>query len=127
MHHVTRRNWAETPGGRTRLGAARGRVRARGGSSHNSIPPSRPRLEAWDRLVRARPWRLGLGKKGTLQPGVRQVNTMLTAAELKAALDTASAQVTALGRQLEEAEVRSETVVSRIITVSILHFKVHTT
>ena len=38
-----------------------------------------------------------------LQPRVRQVNTMLTAAELKAALDTASAQVTALGRQLEEA------------------------
>ena len=28
---------------------------------------------------------------------------MLTTAELKAALDTASAQVTALGRQLEEA------------------------
>ena len=62
-----------------------------------------------------------------LQPGVRQVNAMLTTAELKAVLDTASAQVTALGRQLEEAEVRSETVVSRIITVSILHFKEHTT
>ena len=34
---------------------------------------------------------------------------MPTAAELKAALDTVSAQVTALGRQLEEAEVRTET------------------
>ena len=31
---------------------------------------------------------------------------MLTAAELKVALDTASAQVTALGRQLEEAADR---------------------
>ena len=31
---------------------------------------------------------------------------MLTAAELEAALDTASAQVTALGRQLEEAATR---------------------
>ena len=41
-----------------------------------------------------------------LQPGVRQVNVMLTAAELKAALDTASVQVTALGRQLEEAANR---------------------
>ena len=38
-----------------------------------------------------------------LQPGVRQVNAMLTAAELKVALDTVSAQVTVLGRQLEEA------------------------
>ena len=36
-------------------------------------------------------------------PGVRQVNTMPTAAELKVALDAVSAQVTALGRQLEEA------------------------
>ena len=41
-----------------------------------------------------------------LQPGVRQVNAMLTAAELKVALDMASAQVTALGRQLEEATDR---------------------
>ena len=38
-----------------------------------------------------------------LQPRVQQVNTMLTAAELEAALDAASAQVTVLGRQLEEA------------------------
>ena len=38
-----------------------------------------------------------------LQPRVQQVNTMLTAAELEAALDTVSVQVTALGRKLEEA------------------------
>ena len=38
-----------------------------------------------------------------MHPGVRQVNVMPTAPELKAALDAASAQVTALGRQLEEA------------------------
>ena len=36
----------------------------------------------------------------------RQVNMMPTAAELKAALDAASAQVTVLGRQLEEATDR---------------------
>ena len=41
-----------------------------------------------------------------LQPGVQQVNTMLTAAELEAALDAVSVQVTALGRQLEEAADR---------------------
>ena len=41
-----------------------------------------------------------------MHPGVRQVNAMLTAAELKVALDAASAQVTALGRQLEEAANR---------------------
>ena len=39
---------------------------------------------------------------------------MLTATELKAALDTASVQVTVLGRQLEEAEARSETAGSEI-------------
>ena len=39
-------------------------------------------------------------------PGVRQVNMMPTAAELKATLDTASVQVTVLGRQLEEAANR---------------------
>ena len=49
-----------------------------------------------------------------LQPGVRQVNAMLTATELKVALNTASVQVTALGRQLEEAEVRSEAAGSEI-------------
>ena len=38
-----------------------------------------------------------------LQPGVRQVDVMPSAAEPKAALDTAMGQVTALGRQLEEA------------------------
>ena len=38
-----------------------------------------------------------------LQPRVRQVNTMPTATELKVALDAVSVQVTALGRQLEEA------------------------
>ena len=38
-----------------------------------------------------------------MHPGVCQVNAMPTTAELKAALDTASVQVTALGRQLEEA------------------------
>ena len=38
-----------------------------------------------------------------MHPGVCQVNMMLTAAELKVALDMASAQVTVLGRQLEEA------------------------
>ena len=38
-----------------------------------------------------------------MHPRVRQVNTMLTTAELKVALDAASAQVTVLGRQLEEA------------------------
>ena len=38
-----------------------------------------------------------------LQPGVRQVNAMPTTAELKAVLDPVSAQVTVLGRQLEEA------------------------
>ena len=41
-----------------------------------------------------------------LHLGVRQVNMMPTAAELKAALDVASVQVTALGRQLEEAADR---------------------
>ena len=39
MHHVTRHAWAETPRGWTRLGAARGWVRARGRSSHNSHSP----------------------------------------------------------------------------------------
>ena len=43
-----------------------------------------------------------------MHPGVCQVNAMLTAAELKVALDVASVQVTALGRQLEEAKVRTE-------------------
>ena len=41
-----------------------------------------------------------------LQPGVRQVDVMPSAAELKAALDTAMGQVTTLGRQLEEATDR---------------------
>ena len=41
-----------------------------------------------------------------LQPGVRQVDMMPTAAELKVALDAAMVQVTALGRQLEEATDR---------------------
>ena len=41
-----------------------------------------------------------------LQPGVRQANARPTAAELKVALDAVSAQVTALGRQLEEATDR---------------------
>ena len=41
-----------------------------------------------------------------LQPGVQQVNVMLTTTELKVALDMASAHVTALGRQLEEAADR---------------------
>ena len=40
---------------------------------------------------------------------------MLTTAELKVALDMASVQVTVLGRQLEEAEARSETVGSEIL------------
>ena len=39
-------------------------------------------------------------------PGVLQVNVMPTAAELRVALDMASVQVTALGRQLEEAANR---------------------
>ena len=38
-----------------------------------------------------------------LQPGVRQVDVMPTAAELQTALDMAMAQVMALGRQLEDA------------------------
>ena len=41
-----------------------------------------------------------------LQPRVRQVNAMPTTAELKVALDAASAQVTVIGRQLEEAADR---------------------
>ena len=36
MHRVTRCIWAETPGSRTGLGTARGRVRAQGGLSHNN-------------------------------------------------------------------------------------------
>ena len=41
-----------------------------------------------------------------MHPTVYQVNAMLTAAELKAAMGMANAQVTALGRQLEEAATR---------------------
>ena len=52
------------------------------------------------------PERLGTGEKGTLQPGVHQVDTMPTAAELKMALDAVMVQVTALGRQLKEAADR---------------------
>ena len=35
MHRVARCDWAETPGGQTGLGMARGRVQAQGGLSHN--------------------------------------------------------------------------------------------
>ena len=38
MHCVAQRDWAETAGGRTGLGAAWGWVRARGRLSHNSEP-----------------------------------------------------------------------------------------
>ena len=43
-----------------------------------------------------------------MHPRVHQVKAMLTAAELKVALDAASAQVTVQGRQLEEAADQGE-------------------
>ena len=51
------------------LGGLRDGSRSEGGTSHNSIPPSRPHLEAWEGWSVPVPWHLALKIKAMQRRG----------------------------------------------------------
>ena len=61
------------------------------GTSHNSIPPSRPHLKAWEGWSVPVPWRLVLRNKRRCGGGADQDSDMPSAVELVAAITAAIA------------------------------------
>ena len=55
------------------LGGLRDESVTKGGTSHNSIPPSRPHLEAWEGWSVPVPWHLALKIKGGAGEGQARI------------------------------------------------------
>ena len=73
------------------------------GTSHNSIPPSRPRLEAWEGWSVPVPRRLVPRNKRRRGEEADQDSDMPSAAELAAAIAMANANLATLVQQQAEA------------------------
>ena len=83
-----------------------GQGRDRRGTSHNSIPPSRPRLEAWEGWSVPVPQRLVPRNKRRHGEKADQDRDMPSVAELAAAIATANANLATLVQQQAEATER---------------------
>ena len=69
MRHGTCHVRDEVLGVSPGLGRLRDRSRTKGGMNHNSIPPSRPHLKAWEGWSVPVPWHLALKIKGGVGEG----------------------------------------------------------
>ena len=78
------------------------------GTSHNSIPPSRPRLKAWEGWSVPVPWRLVPRNKRRRRGGADQDSDMPSAVELVAANDSLAdlVQQQAKAKEQEEQEAK---------------------
>ena len=72
------------------LSGHRDRFGTKPGTSHNSIPPSRPRLEAWEGWSMPIPWHLVPGNKRWHGGGANQDSNMPSTVELAAAIAVAN-------------------------------------
>ena len=92
--HVTRCNTGcvgnETSGVSPGLSGRRDRFGTEPGMSHNSIPPSRPRLKAWEGWSMPVHWHLVLRNKRQHGGGADQDSDMPSTAELVAAIMAAN-------------------------------------
>ena len=80
----------ETSGVGPGLSGCRDRFGTEHGTSHNSIPPSRPHLEAWEGWSMPIPWHLVPRNKRQCGGGANQDSDMPSAAELVAAIAAAN-------------------------------------
>ena len=96
----------ETSGISPGLSGHRDRVGTVRGMSHNSIPPSRPRLEAWEGWSVPIPQRLVPRNKKRRGEEADQDSDMPSAVELAAAIATANANLATLVQQQAEAAER---------------------
>ena len=78
------------------------------GTSHNSIPPSRPHLKAWEGWSVPVPWRLVLRNKRWHRGGADQDSDMPSAAELAAAIAVANNSLADLIWQQAQVKEREE-------------------
>ena len=78
------------------------------GTSHNSIPPSRPCLEAWEGWSMPVPQHLVLRNKGRRRGGADQDSDMPSAVELTAAIAVANDALATLVWQQAQAKEREE-------------------
>ena len=90
------------------LSGRRDRFGTEPGTSHNSIPPSRPRLKAWEGWSVPVPRHLVLGNKRQHGGGADQDSDMPSAAELVAAIAAANDSLADLIRQQAQATEREE-------------------
>ena len=98
----------ETSGVSTGMSGCRDGFRTEPGTSHNSIPPSRPHLEAWEGWSVPVPQRLVLGNKRRHRGGADQDSDMPSAAELVAAIAAANDSLADLIWQQAQAKEQEE-------------------
>ena len=114
----------ETSGVSPGLSGRRDGFGTKHGTSHNSIPPSRPCLKAWEGWSVPVPWRLVLRNKRRRGGGADQDSDMPSAVELVAAITAAIAvandsladlvQQQAQVKELEEQEAKEAAVGSLV-------------
>ena len=110
--HVTRRDAGhihdETSGVSPGLSRCRDGFRTKHGMSHNSIPPSRPHLKAWDGWSVPVPWHLVLRNKRWRGGGADQDSDMPSTAELVATIVAANNSLADLIWQQAQAKEQEE-------------------
>ena len=116
MRHDTGRVGDETSGAGLGLSGRRDGFGTKPGTSHNSIPPSRPHLEAWEGWSMPVPRHLVPGNKRQRGGGADQDSNMPRAAELVVAIAAANNSLADLiwqqaqMKEQEEQEARDATV-----------------
>ena len=104
MQHDVGRIRDETLGVSLGLSVCRDGFGTKHGMSHNSIPPSRPCLEAWEGWSMPVPRYLVLKNKRWCRGGADQDSDMPSAAELAAAIVAANDSLAELIRQQAQAK-----------------------